>query len=235
MTLIEHPAPEELRNFGSIYGLSSERVWGHTTESWDLMLPLVVAWVRKMLDICRHDEPASLLIMGKTHGDSKWTVIYAATTPCSSRPMVEERMLQELATAMSTMVNPDLRRTVQAFGQAMLPCATMCTLYHRRTPSSRRPRLLIAHYCDEWMIFDKFSTAWRGLSASRARPVALMLQTFDWPAGHAAARVDRGVYGFQGVYNRTTYPLMNEQTVWANPVYVEGFLEEDVPAPEERP
>ena len=30
-TLIEHPAPEELRNFGSVYGLSSERVWGHTT------------------------------------------------------------------------------------------------------------------------------------------------------------------------------------------------------------
>ena len=39
----------------------------------------------------------------------------------------------------------------------------------------------------------------------------------------------------QSIYNRTTYPLMNEQTVWANPVYVEGFLEEDVPAPEERP
>ena len=39
----------------------------------------------------------------------------------------------------------------------------------------------------------------------------------------------------QSIYNRTSYPLMNEQTVWANPVYVEGFAEEDVPAPEERP
>ena len=43
-SLIFHPAPDEIRAFGSVYGLSSERLWGHTTETWRRMSHIVETW-----------------------------------------------------------------------------------------------------------------------------------------------------------------------------------------------
>ena len=169
--------------------------------------------------------------MGKTHGDKKWTAIYAVTTSRLAKQSVEERMFVKVEVAMRTMTVPTIRRTISAYGQALLPCATMCTLYHQRPPCLRRPRLLIAHYSHRWMVFDKYSASWRAYVAGQARSAGAAGSTplnwlHDQLEGYAGAHVDPRRYGLQNLYDR-----MPEPSIWQNPVYVEEYPEDGALVP----
>ena len=77
--MIEHRAPAEVKNFGSIYGLSGECAWGRTTETQEQMGHLARDWAGKMLANCRNREPSSLLIFGKTNQGAKKAAVRAVS------------------------------------------------------------------------------------------------------------------------------------------------------------
>ena len=179
---------------------------------------------------CQYGEPLSILIFGKTHGDFKWSVIYADTVADLTDRSSEARVLKGIVEGMRGMVAPTIGRTVAAYGEAMLPCSTMCTVYHQRVPTPLRPRLIVAHYADKWMILDKFSVdlkTWRATQSDKKK----MGFATDWVEGNAPAHVARGFYDPNGRYRDRYHHrrdpwdlgLLQRPTPWAQPIQVEGY------------
>ena len=100
-----------------------------------------------------------VVIFGKTHGDAGWTLIYAATVHVwdpTGRWAARQSMADEIQDRAERMDMPTVKDAAAAHRRKIWPCATMCTLYHRRELGPERPRLIVFQDSDKWMVYDKY-------------------------------------------------------------------------------